>query len=84
MLQVVATIVTNWGQQWFTHFPQPPLPVLGELGELMAFHDPELFQALSSGENSMCLMYSRSNLPWLRLQQQKQHALLKAATAEPE
>ena len=50
LLQVVATLLSNWGQHWFTHFPHPPLPVLGQLQELMAFHDPDLFQAMSSGQ----------------------------------
>ena len=49
-MQVIATLLSNWGQHWFTHFPHPPLPVLGQLQELMAFHDPDLFQAMSSGE----------------------------------
>ncbi|KAL0019139.1 hypothetical protein WJX79_008487 [Trebouxia sp. C0005] len=47
--EVVASLLSNWGQHWFTHFPHPPLPVLGQVGELLAFHDPDLFQAMSSG-----------------------------------
>ena len=51
MLQVIASLLSNWGQHWFTHFPHPPLPVLGQLEELLAFHDPGLFQAMSSGQS---------------------------------
>ncbi|KAL3152259.1 hypothetical protein ABBQ32_001336 [Trebouxia sp. C0010 RCD-2024] len=47
--EVIATLLSNWGRHWFTHFPHPPFPVLGQLQELMAFHDPDLFQAISSG-----------------------------------
>ncbi len=50
VLQVIASLLSNWGHHWFTHFPHPPLPVLGQLGELLAFHDPDLFQAMSSGQ----------------------------------
>lgn len=52
-LQVVASLLSNWGQHWFTHFPHPPLPVLGQVGELLAFHDPDLFQAMSSGQSML-------------------------------
>lgn len=51
LVQVIATLLSNWGQYWFTHFPHPPLPVLGQLQELMAFHDPDLFQVMSSGKS---------------------------------
>lgn len=49
MVQVIASLLSNWGQHWFTHFPHPPLPVLTQLEELLAFHDPDLFQAMCSG-----------------------------------
>lgn len=53
LVQVIATLLSNWGQHWFTHFPHPPLPVLGQLQELIAFHDPDLFQAMSSGKSEL-------------------------------
>ncbi len=56
ILQVIASLLSNWGQHWFTHFPHPPLPVLGQLGEVLAFHDPDLFQAMSSGQSMLAIL----------------------------
>lgn len=78
--QVIATILSNWGVQWFTHFPQPPLPVLGQFGELLALHDPDLFQALSSGElPAVKNRHSSGAMQVSFLQCQPQHKLIRAS-----
>lgn len=40
--EIVATIITNWGQHWFEYFPNPPINVLGMIENVLALHDKEL------------------------------------------
>lgn len=45
-LEVVITVICNWGRSWFEQFPQPPMRTLVELENLVQHHDPQLFSSL--------------------------------------
>lgn len=52
LMQVLATLMLNWGRHWFEHFPSPPMHVLGKLEELLSHHDPNLHQLLAPGAHA--------------------------------
>ncbi|GMH35330.1 hypothetical protein BSKO_03198 [Bryopsis sp. KO-2023] len=45
--EILVTILLNWGSAWFQTFPRPPTALLGEFENLVSYHDPPLFEALS-------------------------------------
>ena len=51
-MQVLVTLMLNWGRHWFEHFPSPPMHVLGKLEELLSQHDPDLHQLLAPGAHA--------------------------------
>lgn len=40
--EIIASVLTNWGQHWFEYFPNPPVNMLGIVENVLAFHDKEL------------------------------------------
>lgn len=44
--EIIATVVTNWCQQWFDFFPNPPINVLNMVENLLAHHDSVLYRHL--------------------------------------
>ncbi|XP_033626137.1 TBC1 domain family member 31-like [Asterias rubens] len=42
--EVIATILSNWCQQWFEFFPNPPVNVLSMVENVLAYHDRAVLQ----------------------------------------
>ena len=44
--EILMTFLTNWCQQWFDFFPNPPINVLSMIDNILAHHDPTLYKHL--------------------------------------
>jgi hypothetical protein len=44
--EILLTFLTNWCQQWFDFFPNPPINVLSMVDNILAHHDPTLYKHL--------------------------------------
>lgn len=41
--EVFVTVTMNWCQNWWDFYPNPPVPVLDVIEDLLAYHDKPLF-----------------------------------------
>jgi hypothetical protein len=48
--EIVATVLFNYCRDWFSFYPNPPIPILAAIENLIAEADPRLLRHLTAHE----------------------------------
>jgi len=48
--EVISTVLFNWSRDWFSFYPNPPIPILVSIENVISHFDPRLVRHLTANE----------------------------------